>query len=251
MTQNNQGNNDRTYNGAKYNNDFYSQNGAHTGVQNTPNYGGTPTRYDQGGYVQQGYSQNPGYSYNQRTRSNPYDDLYEFEDNTSSSSGNFLLGAIIGGVAGAAAALLLAPKPGKELRSDLNSQAAKIKEKTASSSDQQGGTSGQSGSGLTQQLKDQSSKVVDKVKNMAGSSGSQSRSPMDDGTASAEGEEQVEVLNKVEDRLEKTENKKGPESFTSTANALKEAVEEVKEEKQTNSPNSNAGGSSTGNKNKK
>ncbi|AQQ52783.1 YtxH domain-containing protein [Planococcus lenghuensis] len=245
MTQNNSGNNDRTYNGAKYNNDFYSQNGAHTGVRNTPNYGGTDegtiqgAGYNQQGYSPQDYGQNANYSYNQRTRVNPYDDLYEFEDNTSSGSGNFLLGAIIGGVAGAAAALFLAPKPGKELRNDLNSQVSKVKEKAASDSSS---STEKSGSGLSQQLKDQSSKlkdqsskVVDKVKNMAGSS----QSPMDDGTASSEGEEQVEVVEEVEVRLENTEAKKGPEGFTSTASALKEAVEEAKDENQSTGSNNN------------
>jgi gas vesicle protein len=36
------------------------------------------------------------------------------------SSKNFIAGAVIGGVVGAAAALLFAPKAGKEIRSDLN-----------------------------------------------------------------------------------------------------------------------------------
>ncbi|MDF2854444.1 MAG: YtxH protein [Neobacillus sp.] len=48
------------------------------------------------------------------------------EDSTSS----FLLGAIIGGVIGAAAAMLLAPKSGQEIRSTINNQAETIKEKT-------------------------------------------------------------------------------------------------------------------------
>jgi gas vesicle protein len=48
------------------------------------------------------------------------------EDSTSS----FLLGAIIGGVVGAAAAMLLAPKSGQEIRSTINNQAGTIKEKT-------------------------------------------------------------------------------------------------------------------------
>ncbi|MEH7176526.1 YtxH domain-containing protein [Neobacillus vireti] len=46
------------------------------------------------------------------------------------SSSSFLLGALIGGLVGAAAAIFLAPKSGKELRSTLNSQAGTLKEKT-------------------------------------------------------------------------------------------------------------------------
>ena len=41
----------------------------------------------------------------------------------SRNTGSFLLGAIIGGTAGAVAALLFAPKSGREFRDDLNQQA--------------------------------------------------------------------------------------------------------------------------------
>jgi gas vesicle protein len=43
---------------------------------------------------------------------------------------NFLMGAIIGGVIGAATALFLAPKSGRELRDDINTQASVVREKT-------------------------------------------------------------------------------------------------------------------------
>jgi gas vesicle protein len=46
------------------------------------------------------------------------------------SSKDFLVGAIIGGVVGAAAALLLAPKTGKELRNDLSGQMDSLMNKT-------------------------------------------------------------------------------------------------------------------------
>lgn len=46
------------------------------------------------------------------------------------SSKNFIAGAVIGGVVGAAAALLLAPKAGKEIRSGLNNQVNNLFEKT-------------------------------------------------------------------------------------------------------------------------
>ncbi|MGV3487537.1 MAG: YtxH domain-containing protein [Tuberibacillus sp.] len=36
----------------------------------------------------------------------------------STNTGSFILGAVIGGLVGAATALLLAPKSGKELRGD-------------------------------------------------------------------------------------------------------------------------------------
>lgn len=46
------------------------------------------------------------------------------------NSKDFIIGALIGGIVGAATALFLAPKSGKEIRNDLNLQASSIKEKT-------------------------------------------------------------------------------------------------------------------------
>lgn len=50
--------------------------------------------------------------------------------NGSGSSKDFVIGAFIGGIVGAATALILAPKSGKELRSDLNEQAKVLSEKS-------------------------------------------------------------------------------------------------------------------------
>jgi gas vesicle protein len=47
----------------------------------------------------------------------------------NSGSKEFIIGAIIGGVIGAAAALFFAPKSGKELRSKLNEQTVVLKDK--------------------------------------------------------------------------------------------------------------------------
>ncbi|MFJ5758351.1 YtxH domain-containing protein [Neobacillus sp. NPDC093182] len=58
-------------------------------------------------------------------------ELRETNQNKSEdSSSSFLLGALIGGLVGAAAAIFLAPKSGRELRSKLNIQAETLKEKT-------------------------------------------------------------------------------------------------------------------------
>lgn len=51
--------------------------------------------------------------------------------NETSGSKEFLMGAIIGGLVGAATALFLAPKSGKEIRTDLNTQAENLKGKTS------------------------------------------------------------------------------------------------------------------------
>ncbi|MCQ6278397.1 YtxH domain-containing protein [Bacillus sp. EB600] len=52
------------------------------------------------------------------------------------STKNFLTGAVIGGVVGAAAALLFAPKAGKEIRSNLNNQVTNLFDKTTQLSDE-------------------------------------------------------------------------------------------------------------------
>lgn len=198
---NNEFNNQKpNYNDSQYNRDYYSNTG-----QN----------YQQSDYVPQSYGM-----------SSRYDDLYDFEE--ESGSGSFIAGALVGVVIGAAAALFLAPKSGKEFRGDLNTQVSSLKEKAQSSN-----SDSDSEGGFTQQLKDQSSKVVDKVKGMKSGS-----SPMDDGTASSEGEESIDMHATIENTVyesNKETETAGDAAFTSTANALKEAVEEVNDDKKSGS----------------
>nr|WP_154706042.1 YtxH domain-containing protein [Planococcus salinarum] len=137
MTEKNNEFNKPNYNDSQYNRDYYTNTG-----QN----------YQQSDYVPQSYGM-----------SSRYDDLYDYEE--ESGSGSFLMGALVGVVIGAAAALFLAPKSGKEFRGELNTQVSSLKEKTQSSN---GGSDSEGG--LKQQLKDQSSKVVDKVKGIKGGS---------------------------------------------------------------------------------
>ena len=62
--------------------------------------------------------------------SKEYESRETNQNKSESSSGSFLLGALIGGLVGAAAAIYLAPKSGKDLRNTLNNQADALKEKT-------------------------------------------------------------------------------------------------------------------------
>lgn len=187
------------YNESQYNGEYYTQGGKYS------DQGG---QYEQSQYVPQSYGS-----------SSRYDDLYDYEESNGGSG--FLTGMIVGGLVGVAAALFFAPKAGKELQADLKTQATKLQEKKQQSNES---TDSNDGAGFTQQLKEQSTKVVDKVKNLKGSN-----SPMDDGTASSEGEESVELLETVQNKVGKDQTAE-KDAFTSTANALKEAVEEVKEE---------------------
>jgi gas vesicle protein len=64
----------------------------------------------------------------------PYNDFNQSTQDRQDQNINakdFIIGALIGGIVGAAAAFLTAPKSGKELRSDLNEQASMLKEKSS------------------------------------------------------------------------------------------------------------------------
>lgn len=92
---------------------------------------------------------------------------------------DFVIGALVGGIVGAAAALLLAPKSGSELRGDVAVQAVTLKDKSVELSSVAKDKTAQ----LSSQLKEQSTQLVDKVKAKT------TKVPMDDGTVSLEGEE--------------------------------------------------------------
>lgn len=95
--------------------------------------------------------------------------------NNNNSSKNFLLGAFVGGVVGAVTALLLAPKSGKEMRSDLNEQATVLKERSLQLKDtavERGSewiaVAKEKSSELAKTVNEQSQQVASKVKDMTG-----------------------------------------------------------------------------------
>lgn len=61
---------------------------------------------------------------------------------TKKGSKGFLFGALAGGIVGSITALLLAPKPGKELRQDISTQAQKVGDKTMKVASQVGNATG-------------------------------------------------------------------------------------------------------------
>jgi gas vesicle protein len=113
----------------------------------------------------------------------------EIYGNDSMQVKDFVLGAFIGGIVGAAAALLLAPKAGSELRNDVAVQAVTLKEKGVELS----GTAKEKTVQLSNQLKEQSSTLVEKVM-----SKTVKQPPTDDGTVSSEGEEPLEDIAETE-----------------------------------------------------
>lgn len=191
------------------------------------------------------------YDYNDRGYTDSFYDEYEYVD---SGAGSFLVGAIVGGVLGAAAALFLAPKTGKEMREDFTSQASQLKEKgieigtvakdkateyttiakdkateyssvakdkateyssAAKEKATEFSAAAKEKTGeVSKSIQEQSGQLVDKVKSIK----SKTTIPLDDGTVSAEGEEPTAFVEQAVEQL-------GDEDVvTTTAEAIKEAV---------------------------
>lgn len=114
----------------------------------------------------------------------PQESLYEEE---RVNMKDFVIGALVGGIVGAAAGLLLAPKSGKDLRSDVAVQAVNLKDKSADLSS----TAKDKTVQLSKQIQEQSTQLVEKVKTLKSS-----KTPVvfDDGTVSFEGEEPLEAI---------------------------------------------------------
>ncbi|MDQ0231080.1 YtxH domain-containing protein [Metabacillus malikii] len=97
------------------------------------------------------------------------------------SNRDFMVGSIIGGLIGAAAALMLAPKSGREIRDDLGQQASKLKEQTGKISKEELIEKGsefvniakEKSASLSQVVTEQSSQIMDKVKDITKNSGGQ------------------------------------------------------------------------------
>jgi gas vesicle protein len=117
---------------------------------------------------------------------------------------DFLIGSLIGGIVGAATALFLAPKSGKELRDDLNTHAGTLKEKSSQwretameRGNDLAAAAKERTSGITKTVQEQSNNLVSKVK---------SRNNNED----TEGEEQLPVeteqneAQELNQRLEET-----------------------------------------------
>jgi gas vesicle protein len=119
---------------------------------------------------------------------------------------DFLIGSLIGGIVGAATALFLAPKSGKELRDDLNTHAGTLKEKSGqwreTAMERGNGLAAaakEKTSGITKTVQEQSNNLVNKVK---------SRNNNEDSEAASEEQLPVETeqneAQELNQRLEET-----------------------------------------------
>lgn len=95
---------------------------------------------------------------NQDRQENESTQVAKNEDSINTK--DFVIGALIGGIVGAGTALLLAPKSGKELISDINTQASQLKEKSSHIAD----TAKVKGTEWVQVAKEKSNEIVQSAK---------------------------------------------------------------------------------------
>ncbi|HEX5564494.1 MAG TPA: YtxH domain-containing protein [Sporosarcina sp.] len=196
-----------------------------------PNY--NDAHYDHRYYGNQEYKNTFGepshLPVNYPYRSNT-DDFYEDDD---SGAGSFLLGALVGGVIGAAAALFLAPKTGREMRDDFSEQAVQLKNKgielSAVAKDKATeitSVAKEKTDGLTKTIQEQSGQIVDKVKSMS----NKTSVPMDDGTAFSDGEEAIDFT----EPTTKEDKKAAQDQSTKNSGVSYDNSENIGEEKNVN-----------------
>ena len=97
----------------------------------------------------------------------------------NSNGKDFIIGSLIGGIVGAATALFLAPKSGKEMRNNLGQQASMMKERTGKITNDAlekgsefASVAKDRTSSLSQVVTGQSSQIMDKVRSITNSSNS-------------------------------------------------------------------------------
>ena len=155
---------------------------------------------------------------NERNLPIPYEPSNQtiYGEPDSVNAKDFVIGVLVGGIIGAAAGLLLAPKPGSDLRSDAAVQAVKLKNKGVALSS----TAKDKTVQLSTQLKEQSTHLVEKVKTKT-----QKTAPvLDDGTVSSEGEEPLDEL------IAELNNATTSEEIAAEAAAIEESIEKELED---------------------
>lgn len=112
---------------------------------------------------------------------------------------DFMIGTLIGGMLGAAAALLLAPKSGKDLRSDLNDGAKYITDKTEKfrqtaieKGTELAEVAKTKTNTLSEKVSKQSANILENVKNVKQKVSKSAQEEAEDATASSEEPELVQ-----------------------------------------------------------
>lgn len=133
--------------------------------------------------------------------------------NDSINTKDFIIGALCGAFVGAATALMVAPKSGRELRDDLNVQAGSLKERASTLTD----TAKDKTSTLTKTVQEQSTAIVDKVKSLK-PSGSSTNSETAEGEKSVDEAETAKTkLDEAKKAFDEMEKSSGVSSSADTA----------------------------------
>lgn len=128
------------------------------------------------------------------------DELYE--ESSCTSSKDFVIGAFVGGVIGAAAALFLAPKSGKDLRNDVKVKSTDLTSQAKQKSSELTKKVQEQAAPVVKKVQEQAAPVVNKVKSLKGNNVTP---PLDDGTAFADGEDSMEFMQTVENTIHEYE----------------------------------------------
>jgi gas vesicle protein len=135
------------------------------------------------------------------------------------SGKDFLLGTMIGGLVGAATALLLAPKSGRELRSDINDQATYVRLKT----EQMKHSALEKGQDLAVTAKDKTVQLSDTISLHSTQLVNKIKRPGEEA-----GEEMSEAsLQVLEDEVEHQPSSSGQEDIQQKLDEAKQAFDEV------------------------
>jgi gas vesicle protein len=125
---------------------------------------------------------------------------------------DFLIGSLIGGIVGAATALFLAPKSGKELRDDLNTHAGTLKEKSSQwretameRGNDLAAAAKEKTSGITKTVQEQSNNIVSKVKSRSNNEGIEGEEQLPVETEQNEAQELNQRLEETKKAFDETE----------------------------------------------
>ncbi|AZB43973.1 YtxH domain-containing protein [Bacillus sp. FJAT-42376] len=141
------------------------------------------------------------------------------------NSKDFMIGTLIGGIVGASAALLLAPKSGKDLRGDIGSQANMVAEKTNKMTNDALGKSSEwankakeKTASLSQTVSMHSNQLMSKVKDIRGGEKTADQDPLD---------AEISAIDELADEAAASTR---PAAFDSQENVLQEARELAEKE---------------------
>ncbi len=116
------------------------------------------------------------------------------DDNESGGSGMFLLGAVAGALVGAGVALLMAPKPGTEIRQDLNAGWGSLRDAAARRYREMADRAGvqlenieEKADQLADQLESSAREAVDAASSRLNAAASRATTTIRDASASASG----------------------------------------------------------------